>query len=567
MACRNSRLTPPPRSEFGADIRAFEGSTDAVKEPGSIPGSRVRGSTMSSLPSQGQPPIVEPALPPMPRRQSCDRCHELKVRCVTDGYDDTLGLGGIGEESEATRGRSVIAPIPCVRCSKAGAVCIFSPQLRSGRPRVHRHPARKRARRSSKCSSSPTELSPTHSKSLSPRPSMFNFLPSSTRPELETYSHPQTAPLLLSTIVPPNLDGDYSSQGGADLGTPATLMSSFGLPVNHDHFPVHHDHFQTFSHSTGGSSAQCAPTFSENLLSATSTTSDNPWMYPSSSEGYLQEATQINLRIHRAGRMLLPLTRTLLTISSPAINEVFDAACSLISFVDRYVTRQMISPEASLLDKTRTGSDAYQIGPATIRSSVPGHSLHGFSSSSPINSAAETSISLVVLASHQLLLGIFEDLCTSFLFRINRGRPTTPPNTPSTGGVFFGSSHSQMPAMANLISHLMEQLDRVLQSLAAQQDTAESSGGLTVAAAAAAAAAAASTHDGGFDHELACGHPPEASQISQNPSFEGQKNTRLTPQPKDGGVVSMILIQVEQRQVRAREQMMTLKRLLGQDGV
>lgn len=61
----------------------------------------------------------------MPRRQSCDRCHEQKVRCVTLEQDGS-GLGPIAEEDEATLGMQVVAEIPCVRCRKAGALCIFS---------------------------------------------------------------------------------------------------------------------------------------------------------------------------------------------------------------------------------------------------------------------------------------------------------------------------------------------------------------------------------------------------------------------------------------------------------
>ncbi|KAK4174910.1 hypothetical protein QBC36DRAFT_242327 [Triangularia setosa] len=519
---------------------------------------------MSTFPSQGQPPIVESTLPPMPRRQSCDRCHELKVRCVvTDGHDNnSLGLGVIGEENEASRGRSVVAPIPCVRCSKAGAVCIFSPQLRSGRPRVHRHPVRKRARKSSKCSSSPTELSPTHSQSLSPRSSSFSFPTSNTRPEFDKQPHSQTTPLLLSTTVPPSFERGYLSQDGTELGAPATLSLTFGPPANQGHFSIRHDHFQAFTHSEESSSIQFMPPFSENILTATSTATDSAWMYPSLTEGYLEEATHINLRIHRAGRMLWPLTRTLLTISSPAINEIFDTACSLINFVNRYATRHMISPHTPQ-DKRSTGSEAYQTANSMMRSSA-GQSSSGFSSE-PIKSATETSISLTVLASHQLLLGIFEDLCTSFLSQINRGRPNTPPNTPSTGA-FFASSHSQMLVMVNLISHLVEQLECVVQTLTSQQGFSEGSdeAGLTVAA---AAAAAASTHDSEFDHVLAFGNPPPNSQKSQDLGFKRQGGERRTPQSQQGGIVSIIFSQVEQRQIRTREQVMTLKKLLEQDGV
>ncbi|KAK4197151.1 hypothetical protein QBC40DRAFT_286078 [Triangularia verruculosa] len=491
---------------------------------------------MSALSSQGQLPIIDSTLPPMPRRQSCDRCHEQKVRCVTNAYDpSTPGLGTIREETQASRGRSVVASIPCVRCSKAGAVCIFSPQLRSGRPRVHRHPVRKRARRSSKCSSSPTQ-----SQSLSPRPFTFSFSAPNTTAELESQSHTPTTPLLLSTTILPSFERSYSNQGGTDYSSPTTPLSNFGLPINQDGISLRHNHFQAMPHSVESSSAEFMSQFSDKVLSATSTatstaTSNVVWMYSDSSEEHLEEVTQINLRIHRAGRILCSLTRTLLATSSPAINEIFDAACSLIGFMDRYATQQMISPSTP---------DGYQISPGVTGGSAP------------IKSATETSICLTALASHQLLLGVLEDLCTSFLSVIDRGRSARSPNTPST------SSHSQMLAMANLISHLLEQLDRALRSLTIQHATPESSEGLTVAA-----AAVASTHDSEFDHALGFGHPPEASLPCRTSGYVGQDHEKRAPPLHQSGVLSMILAQVEQRQVRTRKQLVMLKGLLGQDGV
>ncbi|KAK0671474.1 hypothetical protein QBC41DRAFT_354275 [Cercophora samala] len=523
------------------------------KEPGSLPGSGVHGSIMSTLPSQGQPPITVPTLPPMPRRQSCDRCHELKVRCVTDGHDNTaLGLGVIGEESEASRGRSVIAPVPCARCSKAGTVCIFSPQLRSGRPRVHRHPVRKRARRSSICPSSPAEVSPTDSQSLSPRPATFSFPVSKPRLDFRRQSQVQPTPLLLSTTLSPSLDGMYASQRGHDIDTPATILSNFTLPASQGHFPGNHDHFHVFSHAEA-SGVEFVPPFSESILSATSTTTDHAWVYSGSSDTFLEEVTQINLRIHRAGRMLSTITRALLTIASPAINEIFDVGCSLISFLDRYAARQMTSPQTPL-ENRRSGSDGYRIS-------------HGSTSTSaPMSSAIETATSLTALSSHQLLLGMFEDISTSFLAQINSGQAATPPSTPSRGA-FFGPSHGQMLAIVNLISHLMEQLDRAFQSLGVrQQDTSEGSEVLTAAA---SSVAVASTHDSEFDHALGFGrHPPlQAGQPSQGPvAFEGQKEEKRTARSLQEGVVSVIFSQVEQRQMWTREQVTMLRRLLGGTG-
>ncbi|KAJ4088460.1 hypothetical protein NW756_006855 [Fusarium oxysporum] len=49
----------------------------------------------------------------MPLRQTCDRCRYLKVRCEKDSRSPS---------------------VRCVRCSKAGAICVHNPRRRSGRP-------------------------------------------------------------------------------------------------------------------------------------------------------------------------------------------------------------------------------------------------------------------------------------------------------------------------------------------------------------------------------------------------------------------------------------------------
>ncbi len=70
-------------------------------------------------------PSVELAGPPMPRRQSCDRCHEQKVRCFTDGPEDIFTPGGTADDEVSTNGHFISA-FPCMRCKKAGAMCIYS---------------------------------------------------------------------------------------------------------------------------------------------------------------------------------------------------------------------------------------------------------------------------------------------------------------------------------------------------------------------------------------------------------------------------------------------------------
>ncbi|PWY83910.1 hypothetical protein BO94DRAFT_599442 [Aspergillus sclerotioniger CBS 115572] len=83
-------------------------------------------------------------------RRSCDRCHEQKVRCIRD-----LTLSEEGTTS-------------CVRCRKAGAICLYSPQLRAGRP-----PACKRSRPSTTVPDSDLPAPSTHPDEEPFSPSLF----------------------------------------------------------------------------------------------------------------------------------------------------------------------------------------------------------------------------------------------------------------------------------------------------------------------------------------------------------------------------------------------------------
>ena len=65
---------------------------------------------------------------PMPRRQSCDRCHGQKVRCFTNGPEEIFEPGGTADDEVSMNGHFV-SSYPCMRCEKAGALCVFSGKL------------------------------------------------------------------------------------------------------------------------------------------------------------------------------------------------------------------------------------------------------------------------------------------------------------------------------------------------------------------------------------------------------------------------------------------------------
>jgi len=122
---------------------------------------------------------------------------------------------------------------------------------------------------------------------------------------------------------------------------------------------------------------------------------DYSWALPLLFDYSLEEVAQINLRIHLAGRTLPLLPRTLASLSSPTVNDIFDAACALVKAVERFASRK----------PTPVGNRGQT---ANFESSTP-------ALSPVIDTALDSSICLMLHACHQALLGVFEDLSVSLL--------------------------------------------------------------------------------------------------------------------------------------------------------
>ncbi len=178
---------------------------------------------------------------------------------------------------------------------------------------------------------------------------------------------------------------------------------------------------------------------------------DYSWGLPTLPDCSFEEVAQINLRIHLAGRAIPSLPRTLASFSSPAVNDIFDAACALINAVDRFTLRKP-TPVSEPSDGDR-GQTANFGSPTRVLSLV-------------IDTALDSSICLMLHACHQALLGVFEDLSASLLLCLAEPQKLTPPRT-SRDESFFSTPYNQQPAaMANLISCLVSELDRAFLPLA-----------------------------------------------------------------------------------------------------
>jgi hypothetical protein len=184
---------------------------------------------------------------------------------------------------------------------------------------------------------------------------------------------------------------------------------------------------------------------------------DYAWGLPSLPDYYcLEEVTQLNIRIHVAGRAITSLPRTPASLSSPAINDIFEASFTLINAADRFASKKpMPAPVPS------NGGDRGQ--PANFGSPSLGLPSHA------ISNALDSSICLMLHACHQAVLGIFEDLLGSLLLCLGEPQQLTPPRTPRGDGSFYPAQYNQQPAsMVNLIAQLLAELDRAFAPLASQ---------------------------------------------------------------------------------------------------
>ncbi|KAK4236420.1 hypothetical protein C8A03DRAFT_16935 [Achaetomium macrosporum] len=362
----------------------------------------------------------DPVPPPMPRRQSCDRCHEQKVRCVTEGADGALIIGGIAEENALSLRGHVVSSVPCVRCRKAGAVCIYSPGIGLG---ILEHPNE-----------------PVH-EPVAPQ------IPNSLSP-------PAPTPLC-----------EQGNQHGSTLEGPPSgqwLMSPFNSGSNHQ-FLGGMCQLASFSEAVSNPRIPCAsPLYPASGPDASSPAEkfvgSYPLVCPSTPDYSLGELAQISLRVHLASRVLASSVRTLATLSSPAVNDVIDAACSLVSFVDRYAPQRLAPLSPPPVD-----------GGIPVHGSIEGSAMTSFDSPYPgvysaTDQALDSSIRLMVHSCHQAILGVFEELTVSSLLLLAEPQQPTPPGTPPHPGAFH-PHNTQIVVQTNQISSLLSQLDRAILSL------------------------------------------------------------------------------------------------------
>jgi hypothetical protein len=353
---------------------------------------------------------MSPPTTPMPRRQSCDRCHNQKVRCFTDGPDEIFTPGGTADDQVNSNGHFV-SHFPCRRCRKAGALCVFSrmlgdapvpylrlltraiAQLRSGRPRLPRNSppgCRKRVSTSATPLSTRPPLSPTRSTSNSPLPISNPYFSLTTLVDPEPYSSLPDAQTTCQTLT---LDAagmmtPVSHLGTEDQGTLVGLSPWLVSPFNPNNVPVPYPDAMYIL----GSSALSAPDATDcnpTLLKASSATSaaralpdaDFVWHnHGLDFEDHFGELGQIRKRICQIARTTLPNTTSR---SSPLVDDIFEAGCSLVNLTDRYTASR------------RFELDSW---PSPLSTHID------------LSDSLKTSFCLMAMACQQIILALFQEL-------------------------------------------------------------------------------------------------------------------------------------------------------------
>ncbi|AEO54515.1 hypothetical protein MYCTH_64004 [Thermothelomyces thermophilus ATCC 42464] len=300
--------------------------------------------TMAASPPRSS--AVDAELPCMPRRQSCDRCHEQKVRCVTVEAAGSEAFGDIAEEGTQNPGGHFISSVPCARCRKAGAVCIYSRGIPLS---IAHHPSQEFF-------------------AQDPGARETASLPCSTVAsawQQNVHRNPDTdAPPLTEQWHPPSYHTSGAPTTPADTCDLAAFAAVPAIPCASVFPQPANDMIPTADHDfVGGYS----------------------WSLPSSSESLLEQLSQINLRIHLGGRSLPEPSTTMAPWSLAAVNDVLDAACSLTDAVDRFTAGKAMS---SLEEPQESGSRRR----------------------STLDAAFDSSTRLTLHACHQALLGVFDHI-------------------------------------------------------------------------------------------------------------------------------------------------------------
>ena len=177
--------------------------------------------------------------------------------------------------------------------------------------------------------------------------------------------------------------------------------------------------------------------------SASLTTPSFPWEHHNQFEAYFAELGEIHKRVYSTALTVRPVAAHL---PPPSINEIFDAACSLVNLMERYAASR------HPMSRAQTTEDSAALArPYCASADFDLH--HSFEAVSAVSETMEASFCFMALACQQIILGVFQEVLTSFVECLQT-LPTAPAHV--------ASSVPQIMITANLSNHLLGQLDQAV---------------------------------------------------------------------------------------------------------
>ncbi|EHK49842.1 hypothetical protein TRIATDRAFT_83147 [Trichoderma atroviride IMI 206040] len=348
----------------------------------------------------------------LPFRRSCDRCHDQKVRCIRSQG-----------ESHPT-----IASEQCVRCKKSGAICVYSPQQKPGRPPL--------------CSEMrdtvPSTVNHRKRPPQSPEPAYLSRLsPASCPPSANSLHNPASAdnslpvnPALFSPFTMADALVDTSSNAyEADF-----LIGVSGMP------PIE----------------SLSPTSRQKCFFPEGPTLES---FVDQTERDTEELGNLSLRVCRLNKALSSSYPSSLSISSPCLNDIFISSEILVGIIHRNVGGKYGNKADSFVPDT---------GPHGFDLSASWEDVDWLQqriSERPVVSPPadrrmpDTGIVLMILACHQRLLTTLGGI----LFYISRHlRQQQPSKRPLGTSQFLEMPTTQAIINVKLVSHQLQRLDHAV---------------------------------------------------------------------------------------------------------
>lgn len=364
----------------------------------------------------------------LPWRQSCDRCHGQKVRCVGVGAQGSAQF--LPDDHEAVQNPGQ-ASVPCARCKRAGVLCIYSPQLPPGRPTMRR----RRSQRS------------RHHKRL--QQGVQSYSPRFSSPSLDSMS-------LDPFVLWPTAPSDPYAENAATMHEGSESIA-------------------LYAPESSSALGALSPSFLDGntptwLLDPTPALTTSPEQEPRAEfdldevEKTLEELTELSQRCYRAARMVTKSGETTLSVSSSGVNEITNVTTSLIYITNRLVRGQdQQTRHFSHPSQTMNPLLELPLHPKEVTSLDPG-------------------IVLMILSCYHRLLVAFGDICSSLCLQLNHCSLVMPELTPHitppsslAGTELSPGSTPQAVMMVKLISYLLRRLDRGFVPLGTRTDGKSSS--------------------------------------------------------------------------------------------